>query len=96
MALGKRGNACEGQVDEYERWKHRLKMYRLWKEKHRIDLPGKEVKIGETLDVRDTEYIWCAGTIELKITTANRKPLLYIHYNVRSLTHTLGLESKVR
>lgn len=30
--------------------------------------------------MRDTEYIWCVGIVELKITSQNRPPLLYIHY----------------
>ena len=42
----------------------------------------KDVKAGDKVDVRDTEYIWCVGTVELKITSANRSPLLYIHYEV--------------
>jgi hypothetical protein len=30
--------------------------------------------------VRDTEFIWCKGTVELKITSSKHEPLLYIHY----------------
>jgi hypothetical protein len=30
--------------------------------------------------VCDTENIWCKATVELIIKTANRKDLLYIHY----------------
>jgi|LauGreDrversion4_2_1035121.scaffolds.fasta_scaffold197461_1 hypothetical protein len=82
IALGKKGKAREGEVDEFERWKNRQELYRAWKQKHRIDIPGKEVKLGERVDVRDTEFIWCLSTIELKISTIGRKPLLYIHYNV--------------
>jgi hypothetical protein len=40
-----------------------------------------EIKVGEVVDIRDTEYIWCVGTIELKIKTMNHLPLLYVHYN---------------
>lgn len=32
------------------------------------------------MDVRDTENIWCSATVELKILSAGRPPLLYIHY----------------
>jgi hypothetical protein len=32
------------------------------------------------LDVRDTEYIWCRGTIKMKIETPNRDPLIIVHY----------------
>jgi hypothetical protein len=69
--------------EDLERWKNRQAAYKEWKDRHRLNLPGKEVKIGEKVDVRDTEYIWCVGTVELKISTINRKPLLYVHYNVR-------------
>jgi hypothetical protein len=40
------------------------------------------VKAGDKVDVRDTEYVWCIGTVELKITTVNHPPLLYIHFEV--------------
>jgi hypothetical protein len=30
--------------------------------------------------VLDTEHIWCSAIVELKIKTASKKPLLYIHY----------------
>lgn len=33
------------------------------------------------LDVKDTEHIWCTATVELKIQTENREPLLYLHYS---------------
>ena len=40
----------------------------------------KEVKAGDKLDVRDTEYVWCKAVVELKIISKKRKPLLYVHY----------------
>jgi hypothetical protein len=56
------------------------------------------VKVGDKVDVRDTEHIWCVGQVELKISTANRVPLLYIHYEVRDFYSLLklGLEQKIR
>ena len=42
--------------------------------------PGTIIKAGDKVDVRDTEHIWCVGFVELKITTLNRPPLLYIHF----------------
>jgi hypothetical protein len=63
-----------------EKYKQRLESYREWKEKHLLCAPGKVVKPGEKVDVRDTEHIWCVGQIELKICTQNRQALLYIHY----------------
>jgi hypothetical protein len=32
------------------------------------------------LDVLDTELIWCKATVEMVIRTANRRELLYVHY----------------
>ena len=48
------------------------------------------VKAGEKVDVRDTEYIWCSGIVELKISTMNRYPLLYIHYEVSEQFNFIG------
>lgn len=68
------------QVDnsEYERQRARFEAYREWKNKHQINA---EIKVGEKVDIRDTEYIWCVGTVEVKIKTINHIPLLYVHYN---------------
>jgi hypothetical protein len=48
----------------------------LWLESHRI----KSVKAGEKVDVLDTELIWCQAVVEMVIKTANRRDLLYLHY----------------
>ena len=40
----------------------------------------KSVKVGERIDVCDTENIWCTAQVEIVIKTANRKDLLYVHY----------------
>jgi hypothetical protein len=42
-----------------------MDQYKQWKDKHRI----VSVKAGDKVDVRDTEYVWCTGTVELKIST---------------------------
>jgi hypothetical protein len=44
----------------------------------RVD-PSK-IKIGDTIDLMDKQGVWCKALIELKIITANRPPLFYIHY----------------
>ena len=44
---GKKNNAKE----EYKRWKERADNYKQWKEK----LIVKEVKVGEKIDIKDTE-----------------------------------------
>lgn len=38
------------------------------------------MKAGDRIDVLDTEHIWCSAVVELKIKTAEKPPLLYIHY----------------
>jgi hypothetical protein len=35
-------------------WQKKRKKYLKWKESHHV----KDVKIGDRLDVRDTEFIW--------------------------------------
>jgi len=68
-----------GQEDEYKRWCDRINLYNEWIEKHKL----VEIKAGDKVDVRDTEYIWCVGIVEYKITMMDKPPLLYIHYEVR-------------
>ena len=46
-----------GLEEENKKYKERLDAYNAWIDKHRI----KEVKAGERIDVRDTEYVWCVG-----------------------------------
>jgi hypothetical protein len=46
---------------ELEKYKARVDVYKFWKEKHKLCTPGKVIKVGDKVDVRDTEYIWCAG-----------------------------------
>jgi hypothetical protein len=55
--------------EEYDRWKKRVESYKQFKDKHKMHLPGKVLKAGDKIDVRDTEFIWCKGVIELKIST---------------------------
>jgi hypothetical protein len=45
-----------------------VKSYKEWKDKHKL----KDCKAGDKIDVRDTEFIWCVGQVELKITSKNR------------------------
>ena len=78
------------QSDSHEetlKFKNRVQAYSQWKSSHKI-VP-LNIKAGQKVDVRDTEYIWCVGEIELKISTLNRPILLYIHYQVifKTLVH---------
>lgn len=40
----------------------------------------ESAEVGDRIDVRDTEYIWCQGTVKIKIECPNREPLLVVHY----------------
>ena len=71
-------SSLEPEECEFERYKKRVQSYKEWKEKHIL----KIVKAGDRVDIRDTEHIWCSGMVELKISTENRHPLLYVHYDV--------------
>lgn len=75
-------NKKQENNEEFDRWKKRVESYKQFKDKHKMHLPGKLLKAGDKIDVRDTEFIWCKGVVELKISTQNRHPLLYIHYEV--------------
>ena len=39
-----------------------------------------ELQIGDRVDVRDADYIWCKGVIRLIVESAKREPVLLIHY----------------
>ena len=39
-----------------------------------------EIQIGDKVDVRDKEYIWCIGQVKMIIESAKREPVLLIHY----------------
>jgi hypothetical protein len=55
-----------------------MESYKEWIDKHKV----KDIKAGQKLDVRDTEYVWCVGQVELKITSLTHPPLYYVHYEV--------------
>ena len=38
------------------------------------------MEVGDKVDVRDTEYIWCVGQVKIKIESSTKDPLLVIHY----------------
>ena len=40
-------------------YKERQKSHKEWKLKSKV----KNVKVGDVIDVRDTEYIWCKGEV---------------------------------
>jgi hypothetical protein len=73
-----RNKKAGSQEDEYSKYKERMLVYKQWQLKHKLI----SVKAGEKIDVRDTEYVWCIGLIELVITSLTHSPLLYIHFEV--------------
>lgn len=63
---------------ELKNWQTRRDKYQDWKESHNL----KAVKIGDRIDVRDTEYIWWTGAVEKILKSKyNWADLLYIHYD---------------
>ena len=40
----------------------------------------EQLRVGNKLDVRDTEHIWCIATIEQIIRKKSKTPLVYVHY----------------
>jgi hypothetical protein len=40
----------------------------------------EKVEVGDKVDLRDTEYIWCVGRVKIKIDSPNKEALLVVHY----------------
>jgi len=63
---------------ELKGWRSRRHSYDLWKRQHLL----KNAKIGDKVDVRDTEFIWCTGYVEKILKSKyNWADLFYIHYD---------------
>lgn len=59
-------------------WQSRRDKYLKWIQSHKL----QNVKIGDRIDVRDTEYIWWTGWVEKILKSKyNWADLLYIHYD---------------
>ena len=39
-----------------------------------------KVEVGDKVDIRDTEYVWCSGEVTIKIESPNKDTLLVVHY----------------
>lgn len=39
-----------------------------------------KVEVGDKIDVRDTDYIWCIGEVRMIIESVGKDPILAIHY----------------
>ena len=55
-----------------------LKSNSIWYNANEFRL--ESVEVGDKIDVRDTEFIWCVGLIRIKIESATKEPLLVVHY----------------
>lgn len=65
-------------LSDLKSWKKRRLQYWRWKRSHGV----KTIKIGEKIDVRDTEFIWCTGNVEKILKSKyNCADLFYIHYD---------------
>lgn len=65
-------------LEDLKSWQKRRMQYFKWKRSHWV----KTIKIGEKVDVRDTEYIWCSGNVEKILKSKyNCADLYYIHYD---------------
>jgi hypothetical protein len=47
-----------------------------WQLKKKID----KIEVGEKIDVRDTDYIWCIGTVRMVIESISNEPVIAVHY----------------
>lgn len=70
------GKKEEGLVEEYTKWMERMTAYKTFIDSAIL----RTIKVGERIDACDTENIWCTAMVELVLKTADRKDLLYIHY----------------
>lgn len=53
-----------------------VKFQRIVAHKCRID----KVEVGDKIDIRDTEYVWCEASVKIKIENPNKETLLVAHY----------------
>jgi hypothetical protein len=65
-----------GDSDVMAQWETQKCEFTTWQLKKKID----KIDIGEKLDVRDTDYIWCTGEVRMIVESINREPILAIHY----------------
>jgi len=38
------------------------------------------VEVGDLIDVRDTDYIWCVGQVRMVVESQFKEPVVTIHY----------------
>lgn len=39
------------------------------------------MNIGDAVDIRDMDYVWCKGHIKMVIESAKREPVFLVHYD---------------
>jgi hypothetical protein len=57
-------------------WEKQKFEHTTWQLERKLD----KAEVGDKVDVRDTDYIWCVGEVKMIIEAANKEPLLAIHY----------------
>ena len=65
-------------TEERDNFDQRLKDGEQWESKRRIN--ADKLVEGEKLDVRDTEYIWCVGSVLKIYRVDNKVTELLVHY----------------
>jgi len=73
--ISKVASSQEGTLVK-ERWDKQKKAHKDWVEGRKIE----NIEVGDKVDIRDTEYIWCEGKVKIKIECPNRDTLLVVHY----------------
>lgn len=68
----------KGDEEQRNFYQARLEETEAWQEKRRMNL--REITVGDRVDVRDTEYIWCVGRIVTLYRKAGQPSELLIHY----------------
>ena len=57
-------------------WENQKCDFKTWQLKKKLD----KVEVDDKVDVRDTDYIWCIGTVTMVVESMNHEPIIAIHY----------------
>jgi hypothetical protein len=63
-------------LDSQKNYKKRIEKYKVWKKSQKVE----NLIIGDKLDVKDTENVWCVGEVKEIIKNGKNKDILFIHY----------------
>jgi len=68
--------ANSSDTDIKVQWENQKCDFTTWQLSKKVE----KVDVGQMLDVRDTGYIWCKGTVTMVIESIGKEPILAIHY----------------